>query len=66
MVFALKYCPALIRATRDQDLATYQVQRRYVTMISSAGWVEGPLEAESKRVQPAMWVKLVVRGLAVR
>lgn len=59
--FALRVCPALIRRRRDEHLVLVEVtSRRHVELVVSRGWVEGPLEAESRRVRPAMWVKALV------
>lgn len=59
--FALKICPALIRRTRDEKLTLVPItSKRDVQLVVSTGWVEGPLEAESRRVLPAMWAKLAL------
>lgn len=65
--FALDHCPALIRRHRRDALSLVAVTSpRTVRLVVSRGWVEGPLEAESKRVQPAMWVKLWLMDLDVQ
>jgi hypothetical protein len=59
--FAIEHCPALIRRHRDEHLSLLAVTSQdQVGLTVSRGWVEGPLEAESKRVQPAMWAKVIV------
>jgi hypothetical protein len=59
--FAVRVCPALIRRRRDEQLLVVTVTSpRDVSLAVSRGWVEGPLEAESQRVMPAMWVKAIV------
>ena len=59
--FAVRVCPALIRRTRDEHLTVVEVtSRRDVEIVISHGWIEGPLEEESRRVQPAMWVKILL------
>lgn len=64
--FALKYCPALIRRTREENLTLMHVSsKRQVVLTMSTGWVEGPLEAESWRVQPAMWADLALVGVQI-
>lgn len=63
---ALDRCPALIRRRRDEELHLVPVtSKRQVRLILSKGWVDGPLEAESRRVQPAMWAKILLPGLAL-
>ncbi len=54
--FAVAVCPGLIRRRRDQDL--YVVRPVNPTLVVSRGWVEGPLEAETKAEPTAMWAKL--------
>ena len=62
--FAIEQCPALIRRTREEQLTLVPVtSKREVQLIVSTGWVEGPCEAESRRVQPAMWAKLALTGV---
>jgi hypothetical protein len=60
-VFATDVCPALIRRTREEQLKLIPITSQMdVSMIVSRGWVEGPLEEETKRVQPAMWCKVLL------
>jgi hypothetical protein len=59
--FAVTACPALIRRSRGDRLRLYQVRARDVTLILSVGSVDGPLEAESLRVMPVLWVKAAVK-----
>lgn len=62
--FALTVCPALIRRRTAEDLVAVQVKsKRQVQLVVSTGWVDGPLEAESRRVMPAMWVKALVANV---
>lgn len=54
--FATTTCPALIRRRRDEDLQLIPVTtKRQVRIGYSVGWIEGPCEAESRRVYPAIW-----------
>lgn len=57
--FALNHCPALIRRKHGDDLTLLVVDTRPKLIVSN-GWVEGPLEAESRRIKPAMWVKAII------
>lgn len=60
--FATEHCPALIRRTRDEQLTVVPVRSaRDCQIVLSTGWVEGPCEAESRRLQPAMWAKILLR-----
>jgi len=61
--FALTKCPGLIRKRRSDDLQLVQVRQRDATLIVSTGYVDGPLEDESRRVQPAMWCKVALSNL---
>jgi len=59
--FAIDVCPALIRRTREDELKLIQVSSQMdVSMVVSRGWIEGPMEEETKRVQPAMWCKILL------
>lgn len=58
--FALDVCPALIRRRRDESLILVRVERSHVRMSVSLGYVDGPLEQESKAVMPAMWAKAIL------
>lgn len=62
-VFAVRTCPALIRRRRDEHLQVIRVPQGDVTLVRSVGYVDGPLEVESRRLQPTMWVKAIVSGL---
>jgi hypothetical protein len=62
--FAVETCPALIRRSRTEQLRVLTVPApTSVRMVVTTGWIDGPLEAESCRVQPALWVKALVDGL---
>jgi hypothetical protein len=62
--FATTRCPALIRRREDEDFHLVPAtSRRQVVLVVSTGWLEGPLEAQSRRVKPAMWVKAALPGL---
>lgn len=64
--FALEKCPGLIRRRRSDDLKLLPItSQRQVSLTVSRGWVEGPIEEESKRLQPAMWAKVIVRDLRI-
>lgn len=59
--YALGTCPALIRRRRGEQLSLIHVTGpKGMTCVVSQGWVDGHLERESKRLLPAMWVKLVI------
>lgn len=62
-VFAVRVCPALIRRRREEQLQVVRVHLGDVTLIRSVGYVDGPLERESRRLKPTMWVKAIVTGL---
>lgn len=65
--FALTHCPDLIRRGRDEKLDLVAITaREQTTMTVSTGWIEGPLQALSERVQPAMWVKVILRHVDIR
>lgn len=60
--FAMTHCPALIRQASAAGLELIDVTSSSMcALVTSKGWIEGPLEAESKRVQPAMWTKLILK-----
>jgi hypothetical protein len=64
--YAMEVCPALIRRTREEQLTLVPITSKWQgQLLTSVGWVEGPLEVESKRVQPAMWVKFYLPDLVV-
>lgn len=63
--FAMTKCPALIRRRRDEDLTLVQVRERNATLIVSSGWVEGPLEHESRELLPAMWAKVALTNVRI-
>ena len=59
--FALRTCPALIRRARSERLALVPIRSaRDVEVVVSTGWVDGPLEEQTKAEPPAMWAKIVV------
>lgn len=63
---ATRRCPALIRRTTAEDLHVVPVtSRRQVRLITSVGWVEGALEAETRKDPPVMWLKLALPGLGI-
>jgi hypothetical protein len=51
--FAVRGCPELLRRTRDEDLML--VRPVDFTLGWSSGWMEGPLEEETKASHAAMW-----------
>jgi hypothetical protein len=58
---AISWCPALIRRTREEQLTVHPIKsRKEVRLLASNGWVEGPLEAETKANPVVMWCKLIV------
>lgn len=59
--FAVTHCPALIRRRREEKLELVRVRReKDCALIVSRGWIEGPLEQQSRQVQPVMWAKLLL------
>lgn len=65
-MLALRVCPALIRRTDAEDLHLVPIpHQRYAQLAVSQGWVDGPLQAESQRIQPAMWVKAILPGITI-
>jgi hypothetical protein len=64
--YAVQVCPALIRRRRDEEMAVVRVTSpSQVRIIVSKGWVEGPAEAESRRLLPVMWAKILLDGAEV-
>jgi hypothetical protein len=64
--FALRICPGLIRRRTAHGLTLVPVtSKREVQLVVSNGWVEGHLEEESKRIQPAMWAKVALIGVRI-
>jgi hypothetical protein len=64
--FAVTHCPALIRRRRDEQLQIIPVRReKDCQLVVSRGYVDGPLEVESRRVQPAMWAKLLLTAVRI-
>jgi hypothetical protein len=64
--FALEHCPALIRRRRTERLLLVPVPRAGdVRVFVSKGYVDPPAACaeESRRVQPAMWVKVALPGV---
>lgn len=60
-MFAIDKCPALIRRNHLDELQLIPITSKMdVSMVVSRGWIEGPLEEETKRVQPAMWCKILL------
>lgn len=65
--FSVERCPGLIRRSRAGDCALVHVRSpRFVRLVVSSGYIDGPLEEESRRVEPAMWVKALVSRKLVR
>jgi hypothetical protein len=54
--FAIRTCPSLIRRRREDDLILCRPTDYQIGW--SSGWMEGPLEEESKAKMPAMWGEL--------
>lgn len=66
-LFAVDRCPALIRRKNDVDLTIFSIRRPSDFQITvSVGWVEGPLEAQSRETPPAMWAKIILDPSVVR
>lgn len=64
--FAATTCPDLIRRTRDESLSIVAItSKTQVRLVVSTGYIDGPLEAWSRRMQPAMWVKVHVPALLI-
>lgn len=65
--FATRVCPGLIRRRTADDLQLVEVtSKRQCVLTVSHGWIEGPLEARSKLILPAMWAKLILLELQPR
>lgn len=63
---ATKWCPGLIRRQHRDDLTVVPVRsQREAQLVISSGWIEGPLEAETKATPVAMWVKVILLGLEI-
>ena len=63
----MKYCPALIRRSRDENLSLLGItSKRQVAFTASRGYVDGPLEGVSQELQPVMWVKLLLPGVPIK
>jgi hypothetical protein len=61
--FAVEHCPALIRRRRTERLLLVPVPRAGdVRLFVSKGFVDppAPCAEESRRLQPAMWVKVAL------
>lgn len=59
--FALQHCPALIRRRRDEHLTLLPVtSKNGLALTVSTGWIEGPLEAQTRAHPVAMWAKVAV------
>lgn len=64
--FATSTCPALIRRAAVDDLRLFPVRSQREVMAScSRGWIEGPLEAESRLVMPYMWGEIVPLAISI-
>jgi hypothetical protein len=58
---ATQACPALIRRARDERLTIHPIRSKtQVRLVTSSGWVEGPLAEQTKRHPAAMWVKVMI------
>lgn len=65
-LFAVEHCPALIRRRRADSLLLVPITRRGdVDVFVSRGFVDppAPCAAESRRIKPAMFVKVTVPGV---
>jgi hypothetical protein len=59
--FALSKCPGLIRRRTAKDIQLVIIDSiDQVKLTISNGWIDGPLEAESRRLLPCMWAKIIV------
>lgn len=66
-IFAVDRCPALIRRKDGEDLTMFHVRRASDFQITvSVGWVEGPLEAQSRETPPVMWAKIILDPSVLR
>jgi hypothetical protein len=66
-LFAVDRCPALIRRKETEDLTVFPIRRPSDFQVTvSLGWVEGPLEAQSRETPPAMWAKIILDPSVVR
>jgi hypothetical protein len=63
--FAVTVCPALIRRTREEELHIVTVtSKRQVRIVTSVGYVDGPLEARCRELRTVMWAKIQVLNVA--
>lgn len=66
-LYAVDRCPALIRRKHDEDLTIFPIKRASDYRITvSQGWIEGPLEQQSRETTPAMWAKIILDPRVVR
>lgn len=66
-MFAVDRCPALIRRKDTDDLTVFPIKRASDFRITvSQGWIEGPLEQQSRETTPAMWAKIILDPRVVR
>jgi hypothetical protein len=64
---ATKWCPALIRRRREEQLTVIPVRsQREAQLVVSTGWINGPLADETRRHPVAMWVKVALLKVQVR
>jgi hypothetical protein len=64
---ATRWCPALIRRHRDEQLTVIPVRSpREAQLVVSTGWVDGPLGEETRRVPAAIWVKVALLKVPIR
>jgi hypothetical protein len=58
--FAIRYCPALIRRGRAEDLTLIEVtSKNDVELVITRGWIEG--FPQTKAAPVAIWAELVLR-----
>jgi hypothetical protein len=58
---ATRWCPALIRRRRDEDLTVVPVRsRREVQLVVSNGWIDGHLAEETRANPVVMWLKVAL------
>lgn len=60
-LFAVERCPALIRRYRHEHLRVIPVtSAKQYTLTFSTGWLEGPLEEQTKAEPPVLWAKVLL------
>lgn len=65
-LIATRWCPDLIRRRRGERLQLIRVRSAgQVQLTTGTGWIEGPLEEETKRDPVAMYVRAILVGVRI-